>query len=105
MTTITASEVNKLRQVTGAGLMDCKAALTETGGDFEGATTGLSGDFLDTKTGFNAIFEGASTWKDFISLGKIISKLSTSKEFNSSSYFGSCFKNAKAAFLNSANLS
>jgi len=44
MTTITASEVNKLRQVTGAGLMDCKAALTETGGDFEGAI-----DFLRKK--------------------------------------------------------
>ncbi len=44
MTTITASDVNKLRQVTGAGLMDCKAALTETGGDFEGAI-----DFLRKK--------------------------------------------------------
>ena len=44
MTTITASEVNKLRQVTGAGLMDCKAALTETGGDFESAI-----DFLRKK--------------------------------------------------------
>jgi len=44
MTTITASDVNKLRQVTGAGLMDCKAALTETAGDFEGAI-----DFLRKK--------------------------------------------------------
>ncbi len=44
MTTITASDVNKLRQVTGAGLMDCKAALTETGGDFESAI-----DFLRKK--------------------------------------------------------
>ncbi len=34
---ITASEVNKLRQMTGAGLMDCKKALEETGGDFEAA--------------------------------------------------------------------
>lgn len=30
---ITAAEVNELRKVTGAGLMDCKKALTETGGD------------------------------------------------------------------------
>ena len=37
MTTITASEVNKLRQMTGAGLMDCKNALVETQGDFEAA--------------------------------------------------------------------
>lgn len=34
---ISASEVNKLRQQTGAGMMDCKAALTEAGGDFEKA--------------------------------------------------------------------
>ena len=34
---ITAAEVNKLRQETGAGLMDCKKALTETNGDFEAA--------------------------------------------------------------------
>jgi elongation factor Ts len=34
---ITASEVNELRQKTGAGLMDCKKALTETNGDLEAA--------------------------------------------------------------------
>jgi elongation factor Ts len=34
---ITASDVNKLRQQTGAGMMDCKKALTETNGDFEAA--------------------------------------------------------------------
>ncbi len=37
MTTITASEVNKLRQITGAGMMDCKKALVESNGDFEAA--------------------------------------------------------------------
>ena len=35
--TITASEINKLRQMTGAGMMDCRKALTETNGDFEAA--------------------------------------------------------------------
>jgi elongation factor Ts len=35
--TITASDVNKLRKATGAGLMDCKKALVESGGDFEAA--------------------------------------------------------------------
>jgi elongation factor Ts len=35
--TITAAEVNKLRQETGAGIMDCKKALVETNGDFEAA--------------------------------------------------------------------
>jgi len=34
---ITASEVNKLRQQTGAGMMDCKKALEESQGDFEKA--------------------------------------------------------------------
>jgi elongation factor Ts len=34
---ITAQEVNKLRQMTGAGMMDCKKALTESEGDFEKA--------------------------------------------------------------------
>lgn len=32
---ITAAEVNKLRQATGAGMMDCKNALVEANGDFE----------------------------------------------------------------------
>lgn len=34
---ITAADVNKLRQLTGAGMMDCKKALTEANGDFEEA--------------------------------------------------------------------
>jgi elongation factor Ts len=34
---ISASDVNKLRQQTGAGMMDCKKALTEANGDFEAA--------------------------------------------------------------------
>ena len=37
MSTITATEINKLRQATGAGMMDCRKALTETNGDFEAA--------------------------------------------------------------------
>ena len=37
MSAITAAEINKLRQATGAGMMDCRKALTETNGDFEGA--------------------------------------------------------------------
>jgi elongation factor Ts len=37
MATITAAEVKKLRDATGAGMMDCKKALTEADGDFEKA--------------------------------------------------------------------
>jgi len=41
---ITAADVNKLRGMTGAGMMDCKKALTEANGDFEAAI-----DFLRKK--------------------------------------------------------
>ena len=34
---ITAAEINKLRQQTGAGMMDCRKALVESNGDFEAA--------------------------------------------------------------------
>lgn len=35
--TITAADINKLRQATGAGMLDCRKALTEANGDFEAA--------------------------------------------------------------------
>ena len=41
---ITAKDVNELRKKTGAGMMDCKKALTESNGDMEGAI-----DFLRKK--------------------------------------------------------
>src|SRR5208283_692699 len=44
MANITAADVNKLRQTTGAGMMDCKKALVESDGDFEKAI-----DFLRKK--------------------------------------------------------
>ncbi len=41
MTTITAADVKKLRDMTGAGMMDCKTALTEVNGDVEAAVDWL----------------------------------------------------------------
>lgn len=41
MTNITAADVKKLRDMTGAGMMDCKTALTETKGDIESAVDWL----------------------------------------------------------------
>jgi elongation factor Ts len=41
MATITAADVNKLRTITGAGMMDCKKALVEADGDFELAIENL----------------------------------------------------------------
>jgi elongation factor Ts len=41
MATITATMVKDLREKTGAGMMDCKAALNETNGDMEAAVDWL----------------------------------------------------------------
>src|SRR5829696_2629818 len=41
MAEITSALVRELRERTGAGMMDCKKALTETGGDIEAATDSL----------------------------------------------------------------
>ncbi|MBI1836236.1 MAG: elongation factor Ts [Flavobacteriia bacterium] len=57
---ITASEVNKLRQQTGAGMMDCKNALVESNGDFEQAVDILrkKGQKIAAKRGENEAKEG-----------------------------------------------
>ena len=39
MAAITADQVKKLRDATGAGMMECKAALAEANGNFDEATT------------------------------------------------------------------
>ncbi|MFL0160938.1 translation elongation factor Ts [Aquirufa salirivi] len=57
---ITAADVNKLRQMTGAGMMDCKKALTEADGDFEAAIDFLrkAGQKVAAKRAENATNEG-----------------------------------------------
>ncbi len=57
---ITASDVNKLRQQTGAGMMDCKNALVEANGDFEAAVDILrkKGQKVAAKRGENEASEG-----------------------------------------------
>lgn len=57
---ITAAEVNKLRQQTGAGMMDCKNALVEANGDFENAIDILrkKGQKVAAKRGENDASEG-----------------------------------------------
>jgi elongation factor Ts len=58
---ITAQDVNRLRQETGAGMMDCKKALTEANGDFETAKDILrkQGQKIASKRADNATSEGA----------------------------------------------
>ncbi len=73
---ITAADVNKLRQETGAGMMDCKKALTEADGDFNKAKEVLrkQGQKIADKRADNATAEGivlAHVSKDGTS-GKII---------------------------------
>lgn len=57
---ITAADVNKLRKMTGAGMMDCKKALVETDGDFEAAIDALrkKGQKVAAKRGENETKEG-----------------------------------------------
>lgn len=57
---ITAADVNKLRQQTGAGMMDCKNALVEANGDFEAAIDILrkKGQKVAAKRGENETKEG-----------------------------------------------
>ena len=57
---ITAADVNKLRQMTGAGMMDCKKALTEAEGDFEAAVDILrkAGQKVAAKRADNETNEG-----------------------------------------------
>lgn len=60
MAAITAQDVNKLRAMTGAGMMDCKKALTEADGDFEAARDILrkQGQKIADKRADNATSEG-----------------------------------------------
>lgn len=66
MTTITASAVNKLRQMTGAGMMDCKKALQESNGDMDAAVDVLrkKGAAKAAKRADREAAEGLSIAKD-----------------------------------------
>jgi elongation factor Ts len=57
---ITAQDVNKLRQMTGMGMMDCKQALTEADGDFDKAIEILrkKGEKISAKRADNETKEG-----------------------------------------------
>jgi elongation factor Ts len=62
---ITAADINKLRQTTGAGMMDCRKALTETNGDFEAAI-----DWLRKKGAKVAALRGDREAKEGVVLAK-----------------------------------
>lgn len=62
---ITAAEINKLRQQTGAGMMDCRKALVESNGDFEAAI-----DYLRKKGQKVAALRGDREAKEGVVLAK-----------------------------------
>jgi elongation factor Ts len=62
---ITAADINKLRQTTGAGMMDCRKALTETNGDFEAAI-----DWLRKKGAKVAALRGDREAKEGVVIAK-----------------------------------
>jgi elongation factor Ts len=62
---ITAAEINQLRQMTGAGMMDCRKALTENNGDFEAAI-----DWLRKKGQKVAALRGDRDAKEGVVLAK-----------------------------------
>lgn len=61
MSTISAAMVKELREITGAGMMDCKKALTESNGDFEAAKEFLrkKGQAIANKKSSRETKEGA----------------------------------------------
>ena len=63
--TITAADINKLRQQTGAGMMDCRKALTESNGDFEAAI-----DYLRKKGQKVAALRGDREAKEGVIIAK-----------------------------------
>lgn len=64
-TTITAADINKLRQMTGAGMMDCRKALIENDGDFDAAI-----DWLRKKGQKVAALRGDRDAKEGVVLAK-----------------------------------
>ena|SRR5437868_9046698 len=64
-TTITPADINRLRQQTGAGMMDCRKALTESNGDFEAAI-----DYLRKKGQKVAALRGDREAKEGVVIAK-----------------------------------
>ena len=96
-TTITAADINKLRQQTGAGMMDCRKALTESNGDFEAAI-----DYLRKKGQKVAALRGDREAKEGVVIAKTTSDNKTGFIINVSCETDFVSKNAEyVAFANS----
>lgn len=89
-TTITAADINKLRQQTGAGMMDCRKALTESNGDFETAI-----DYLRKKGQKVAALRGDREAKEGVVIAKTTSDNKTGFIINVSCETDFVSKNAE----------
>jgi elongation factor Ts len=89
-TTITAADINKLRQQTGAGMMDCRKALTESNGDFEAAI-----DYLRKKGQKVAALRGDREAKEGVIIAKTTSDNKTGFIINVSCETDFVSKNAE----------
>src|ERR1035437_9607705 len=96
-TTITAADINKLRQQTGAGMMDCRKALTESNGDFEAAI-----DYLRKKGQKVAALRGDREAKEGVVMARTTADNKTGLIINVSCETDFVSKNAEyVAFANS----
>src|ERR1700694_5089245 len=95
--TITAADINKLRQQTGAGMMDCRKALTESNGDFEEAI-----DYLRKKGQKVAALRGDREAKEGVVISKTLNGNKTGLVINVSCETDFVSKNAEyVAFAHS----
>lgn len=96
-TTITAADINKLRQQTGAGMLDCRKALTESNGDFEAAI-----DYLRKKGQKVAALRGDREAKEGVVIAKTTADNKTGLIINVSCETDFVSKNAEyVQFANS----
>src|SRR6185436_2630584 len=95
--TITPADINKLRQQTGAGMMDCRKALVESNGDFEAAI-----DYLRKKGQKVAALRGDREAKEGVVIAKTTADNKTGFIINVSCETDFVSKNAEyVAFANS----
>lgn len=95
--TITAADINKLRQQTGAGMLDCRKALTESNGEFEAAI-----DYLRKKGQKVAALRGDREAKEGVIIARTTADHKTGIIINVSCETDFVSKNAEyVAFANS----
>lgn len=104
MTAVTASQVKELRQLTGAGMADCKKALVENAGELEAARNWLRarGAALAERKADRETKEGLIVIANDASKGVIVELLAETDFVTSNETFKTFANNVAAALLASA---